>query len=523
MIDVLLKKRTDIVSFDKPFISHAGGIWNGAVVYYGTVMESPNGTLLAIGKQCKPGAAQVEGPAASCVTCSIGKYHASIRGVAECLKCPTGTTTKKEGSRSVTDCICEPDYCGHGSCKVLATDGAVCSCPFIFVGNRCNNINYFLIVMILGGLTGFVVVTTALVCCGLRTIRHRRSRRRTEKELEETRKAFTILSQEIELQGRLDEDCPGGYGQVHKARYRDWTVAVKQLQLVMMEWADIRREFLREIQFMRTVRHPNIVMFIGAGQYEEVQPFLVVEFMSGGALRSLLDNDDVQLTLSDQLRFVLDTAEGMKHLHMLDPPRIHRDLKSANLLLSEKRRVKVSDFGSARLIPRVNGNESRRANNREREDDMPLLSSSSHLTQRFIGTSRWRSPELWKKEIYGTATDVYSFAIVVWEIVTRQTPFSGNEYKFDARIEDAVITGVRPTLPAETDKGLRYIIEQCWQGKPKDRPTFVDIVVLVRSILQSTQQSENDVIDVERQYSFVVQPSNTPRCVTDDLDATRSV
>ena len=107
--------------------------------------------------------------------------------------------------------------------------------------------------------------------------------------------------------------------------------------------------------------------------------------------------------------------------------------------------------------------------------------------------------------------------------MTRQTPFSGNEYKFDARIEDAVITGVRPTLPAETDKGLRYIIEQCWQGKPKDRPTFVDIVVLVRSILQSTQQSENDVIDVERQYSFVVQPSNTPRCVTDDLDATRSV
>ena len=413
MIDVLLKKRTDIVSFDKPFVSHAGGIWNSAVVYYGTAMESPNGTLLAIGKQCKPGAAQVEGPAASCVTCSIGKYHASIRGVAECLKCSMGTTTKKEGSRSVTDCVCEPDYCGHGSCEVSATDGAVCSCPFIFVGKRCNNINYFLIVLILGGLTVFVVVTTALVCCGLRTIRHRRSRRRTEKELEETRKAFTILSQEIELQGRLDEDCPGGYGQVHKARYRDWTVAVKQLQLVMMEWADIRREFLREIQFMRTVRHPNIVMFIGAGQYEEVQPFLVVEFMSGGALRSLLDNDDVQLTLSDQLRFVLDTAEGMKHLHMLDPPRIHRDLKSANLLLSEKRRVKVSDFGSARLIPRVNGNESRRANNREREDDMPLLSSSSHLTQRFIGTSRWRSPELWKKEIYGTATDVYRYTNIM--------------------------------------------------------------------------------------------------------------
>ncbi len=414
MIEVLSGNQSDVVPLDRPFIVQAGGISDGAVVYLGTMIGSRHQSLLTIGKQCKVGSAQVDSPLTPCVVCSIGRYSVINGGVIECLNCPRGTTTKKKGSTSVKDCICMPNYCGSGSCNVSETEGAFCSCSVFFMGDQCNNVNSLLVLGILAGISLFVVVTTALICCGVRTIRHRRARRETEKELEETRKAFTILRREIALQGRLDEDCPGGYGQVHKATYRDWTVAVKQLQFVMAEWADIRRDFLREIQFMRTVRHPNIVMFIGAGQHEEEQPFLVLEFMSGGALRSFLHNDNVQLTLSDQLEFILDTAEGMRYLHTLDPPRIHRDLKSANLLLSAKRRVKVSDFGSARLIPHANTvpSEERfwRTSGLGTVELTRLLDSRSHLTRRFIGTCRWRSPELWKQETYGTATDIYRYA-----------------------------------------------------------------------------------------------------------------
>jgi serine/threonine protein kinase len=158
-------------------------------------------------------------------------------------------------------------------------------------------------------------------------------------------------------------------------------------------------------------------MFIGAGHYDENHLFLVLEFMSGGALRSLLENATVELTTKDQLQFIFDTAEGMAYLHTLKPPRIHRDLKSANLLLSGKRRVKVADF-----------------------------------------------------------------AIVVWEIITRKTPFTGPDYPFDSDVQEAVLNGVRPTISDTISKKLKKIINLCWKGQPKDRPTFKDVILQLKCL-----------------------------------------
>ena len=424
MMDVNQRIETHILSPNRNIIVQAAGIWDGRLVYFGKYTKwagvRARGVLLTLGQNCKPGTAQQRGPSNEpCETCPTGRYSQMNLNVSECIKCPRGATTKGPGMKSIASCICDIAHCVHGSCKTVARDdggiGVDCTCSFGFIGDRCKEINY--VVFILSFFVAFVVII-ALACCRIRIVRHRRAKQETERELEETRRAFTIQPQEIKLQCRLDEDCPGGFGQVHKAKYRDMTVAVKQLQLGMAEWSDFRKEFLREIQFMRTIRHPNIVMFMGAGQYDENCPFLVLELMSGGALQSLLQNNEVQLSREDRLQFSLDTATGMNYLHTLQPPRIHRDLKSANLLLSCARQVKVADFGSARLIPEpgkaLNKRGRRRRTTRSANGgqhsaalSQHLLSETAQLTSCHIGTAGWRSPELWRKMPYGTATDVY--------------------------------------------------------------------------------------------------------------------
>lgn len=126
-------------------------------------------------------------------------------------------------------------------------------------------------------------------------------------------------------------------------------VAVKKLQTqVLVADTHALVEFQREAEFMRTIRHPNIVLFLGAGVMEPTDvkesrvPFLVVEYMSRGTLRSVLRDKTCHIDHQQRLRMALDVAKGMRFLHGLTPPRIHRDLKSANLLVSEHFVVKVS-------------------------------------------------------------------------------------------------------------------------------------------------------------------------------------
>jgi hypothetical protein len=419
MIDISSLSRLKVKSPGVSIRVQAVGILDGSLVIYGSYSTNFNDGrhetgLLAVGGPCEPGFSKINGPAEPCMPCKIGQYSTVYLNVRQCVDCPRGTTTLKANTTSAEGCICDIKYCVHGACQRVSQGnvfGAVCNCSFGFMGRRCNKIEAAVFLLSFGLLIAVTIVATTLAWCGIRTARHHRARKKTEWELNEMQRTFTVLPWEVTLLCRLDRNCPGGYGQVHKATYRDWTVAIKQLHLDMAEWADIRNDFLREIRFMRTVRHPNVVMFIGAGQYKEKQPFLVLEFMSGGALRSLLQNVDEVLTRGNRLQFILDIAEGMKYLHTLQPPRIHRDLKSANLLLSGTRRVKVADFGCARLIPQMGNLRSRENTNRNTgipgEESDTLLDESLHLTTRFIGTARWRSPELWQRKSYGMATDVY--------------------------------------------------------------------------------------------------------------------
>ena len=97
-----------------------------------------------------------------------------------------------------------------------------------------------------------------------------------------------------------------------------------------------------EIRFLRTLRHKNIVFFHGAGVWFDGSPFLVTEYLTMGSLRTVLKSDTMILSASRRLSLALGAATGMHCLHSLDPPRLHRDLKSANILLSEQWVPKVA-------------------------------------------------------------------------------------------------------------------------------------------------------------------------------------
>jgi serine/threonine protein kinase len=207
-------------------------------------------------------------------------------------------------------------------------------------------------------------------------------------------------------------------------------------------------EFEKEIRFMRTVRHVNIVLFFGAGSMDS-RPILVTEFCSRGTLRSILANNAMDLPWGKRLKFAADAACGMRFLHHLQPPTIHRDLKSSNLLVSEGWVTKVADFGTARLFEKICDTPT---------SAYPLSSHSEdvHTEERMltkgVGTLLWTAPEVLSGLPYGQSADVYSFAIVMWEISTRRLPYENIKNSWD--VARFVIEGNRPPADPLAPTGL---------------------------------------------------------------------
>ncbi|KAE8682024.1 Serine/threonine-protein kinase CTR1 [Hibiscus syriacus] len=192
----------------------------------------------------------------------------------------------------------------------------------------------------------------------------------------------------------------GSFGTVHRAEFRGCEVAVK----ILMEQdfhIERFREFLREVAIMKCLRHPNIVLFMGA----VTQPpklSVLTEYLSRGSLFRLLQMPDAWMVLNERLRLnmALDVARGMNYLHQLKPPIVHRDLKSPNLLVDSNYTVKVCDFGLSR------------------SKENTFLSSKTAA-----GTPEWMAPEVLCDENSNEKSDVYSFGVVLWELMTLQQPW----------------------------------------------------------------------------------------------------
>uniref|UniRef100_G3RHD0 Receptor interacting serine/threonine kinase 4 n=1 Tax=Gorilla gorilla gorilla TaxID=9595 RepID=G3RHD0_GORGO len=214
-----------------------------------------------------------------------------------------------------------------------------------------------------------------------------------------------------------------------------------------------RMELLEEAKKMEMAKFRYILPVYGICR-EPVG--LVMEYMETGSLEKLLASEPLPWDL--RFRIIHETAVGMNFLHCMAPPLLHLDLKPANILLDAHYHVKISDFGLAKC----NG-----------------LSHSHDLSMDgLFGTIAYLPPERIreKSRLFDTKHDVYSFAIVIWGVLTQKKPFADEKNILHIMVK--VVKGHRPELPPvcrarpRACSHLIRLMQRCWQGDPRVRPTF---------------------------------------------------
>lgn len=189
---------------------------------------------------------------------------------------------------------------------------------------------------------------------------------------------------------------------------------------------------------------------------------ILTEMVPKGNMETLLHDDKINLPLPLRMRMARDAALGVLWLHESSPTFIHRDLKTSNLLVDENMRVKICDFGLSTVKPQRH----------------QMLKDQTTAK----GTPLFMAPEVMMFREFNESSDVYSFGIVLWEILTRQEPFS--QFRALDEFRQAVcVRHERPTIPPDTLDSLRRLIERCWDKDPARRPTFREIVVALEHII----------------------------------------
>ncbi|KAL7617520.1 hypothetical protein Lser_V15G01956 [Lactuca serriola] len=252
----------------------------------------------------------------------------------------------------------------------------------------------------------------------------------------------------------------GSFGTVHRAEWNGEDVAVKTLFLEQDFHPGKFNEFWREVAIMRRLQHPNIVLFMGVVT-EPPNMSIVTEYLSRGSLFRLLHKPGPKKILDERhrLKMAFDVAKGMNYLHKRNPPIVHRDLKSPNLLVDKNYTVKVSDFGLSRL----------KANT--------FLSSKSAA-----GTPQWMAPEVLNDEPSNEKSDVYSFGVILWELITLQEPWSNLNA---AQVVAAVgYRHKRLEIPHNVNRQIAALIEACWAKEPWKRPSFTSIMESLRPLIK---------------------------------------
>ncbi|CAJ2659177.1 unnamed protein product [Trifolium pratense] len=270
-----------------------------------------------------------------------------------------------------------------------------------------------------------------------------------------------IMNADLE---ELRELGSGTFGTVYHGKWRGSDVAIKRIKKSCFsgrssEQERLTIEFWREADILSKLHHPNVVAFYGVVQDGPGGTMATVtEFMVDGSLRHVLLRKDRYLDRRKRLIIAMDAAFGMEYLHAKNI--VHFDLKCDNLLVNMKDPLrpicKVGDFGLSKI------------------------KRNTLVTGGVRGTLPWMAPELLNgsSNKVSEKVDVFSFGIVLWEILTGEEPYANMHY--GAIIGGIVNNTLRPTIPGYCDLEWRTLMEQCWAPNPAVRPSFTEIARRLR-------------------------------------------
>ncbi|KAI5595888.1 hypothetical protein BDE02_03G169700 [Populus trichocarpa] len=298
----------------------------------------------------------------------------------------------------------------------------------------------------------------------------------------------------------------GGQGTVYKGMLTDGRIiAVKKSKVIDEENLE---EFINEVFILSQINHRNVVKLLGCCLETEV-PILVYEFISNGNLYKYIhvQNDDFLLSWEMRLRIAIEVAGALSYLHSAASiPIYHRDIKSTNILLDEKYRAIISDFGSSRSI----------------------AIDQTHLTTHVQGTFGYLDPEYFQSSQFTEKSDVYSFGVVLVELLSGQKPiFSASPTESrslathfimlmeDNRLFDILDARVKEHCHNEEVVAVGNLARKCLNLNGKNRPTMKEVTTELERVIQKgsnvqqdSQENESIMADLSVRYMGCISDIN---------------
>eukprot|EP00253_Pinus_taeda_P016559 PITA_16559 len=272
----------------------------------------------------------------------------------------------------------------------------------------------------------------------------------------------------------------GGFGSVYLGKlWGGRLVAVKRLY---QDNSRRLQQFIHEVKIFSTLNHPHVVRLYGCTPLDSPELLLVYEFISNGTLADHLHGDRRNpegLPWNTRLKIATQTAETLAFLHALDPPILHRDVKTSNILLDENSDIKLCDFGLCRVVP----------------------VDASHVTTIPQGTPGYVDPEYYQCYKLTEKSDVYSFGVVLLEIISAKLAMDINRNRGEINLANLAITKIQegalnelvdPQLEIEVNQEVKIMVTavaelafRCVASERDDRPDMEEVVAQLEEIRHS--------------------------------------